>query len=106
QGDQEALVLRDEDEIDERDDDEEDVERLVALPRLVPGDTLPSDVVARWECLGGDLLDRLNGLTARVPLPGNGLDRGGRVEVVAGDLVETLLLLDLHERRVGDHLPA
>ena len=62
----EALVLPDQHQIDEGDDDEEDINRLVPLSCLVVSEARPADVVTARQRLGGDLLDRLDGLTGAV----------------------------------------
>ena len=38
-------------------------------------------------------------------MAGGALDGGGGIQVVAVDLVQALLLLELHERGIGDHFP-
>src|SRR5512135_277245 len=102
---QEALVLPDQHQIDEDDDDQEDVNGQVPLPRLVVREALPADAVAGRQRLGGDLADRVDGLPAGVAGRRRPLNGGGGVQVIAVDLVQALLLLDAHERGVGDHLP-
>ena len=100
-----ALVLPDQHQIDEGDDDEEDINCLVPLSRLVVRETCPAEVETARQRLGGDLLDRLDGLTGAVAGSRCTLNGGGGVQVVAGDLVQALLLLERHERGVGDHFP-
>ena len=73
----EALVLPDQHQIDEDDDDEEDINRLVPLSRLVVRETCPADVVTARQRLGGDLLDRLDGLTGAVAGSRAHLNGGG-----------------------------
>ena len=90
----EALVLPDQHQIDEGDDDEEDIDRLVPLPCLVVSETRPADVETARQRLGADLLDRLDGLTGAVAGSRRALDGGGGVQVVPGDLVQALLLFD------------
>src|SRR5579883_726984 len=99
----EALVLPDQHQIDEGDDDQEDVNRLIALSRLIVGKALPAEAVTVRERLSGDLIDRLDGLTAAIAGRRRTLNDGARIQVIPGDLVQSLLLLDLHERGVGDH---
>jgi hypothetical protein len=65
-GQDEALVLGREHQVDEGEHHEEDVERFVAALRLVVRQALPRDVVAARERARGDLADRVDGVAARV----------------------------------------
>ena len=56
--------------------------------------------------LGGNLPDRLDGLTGAVAGSRCTLNGGGGIHVIAIDFVQSLLFLDRHERGVGNHLPA
>src|SRR5206468_2524060 len=78
----EALVLRHQDEVDEGDDDQEDVDGLVPLFRLVVRDTFPAEAVTGRQRLGGDLPDCVEGLTATVAGSGSALNGGGRIQVI------------------------
>jgi len=104
QGNQEALILRHEHEVDEDHHDDEDVECRVALLRLVPRQAFPAEGIAARQGGGGDLLHRIDGLTGGITRGRHELNGGRGVEVVARDLVQALRLLQLHESRVGDHL--
>src|SRR5690606_23165925 len=53
----------------------------------------------------GNLLHCLNGLTGRVARSRYELNSSRGEQVISGDLVQPLLFLQLHEGRVGDHLP-
>ena len=101
----ETLVLPDQHQIDEDDDDQEDIDRRVPLVRLVVREAFPADAVTARQRLGGDFLDRLDGLTAAVAGGRCTLNGGGGIQVVAVDLVQALLLLDLHERRSRGPFP-
>src|SRR5205085_2521920 len=92
-------------QIDEGDDNQEDINRLVPLSRLVVRDTCPAEAVTVRQRLGGDLLDRLEGLPAAVAESWSTLNGSAGIQVISGDFVQALLLLDLHERRVRDHVP-
>src|SRR5579883_807926 len=100
----EALVLPDQYQIDEGDDDEEDVNRFIPRSRFVIRETSPVDVVIRRYNLGigGNFPNCLDGLPGAVARSRCALDGGGGVEVETGDLVQPLLLLDRHERGVGN----
>ncbi len=91
----ETLVLPNQYQIDEDDDDQEDINRLVPLSRLVIREAFPADAVTARQRLGGDLLDRLDGLTAAVAGSRRTLNGGGGIQVIAVDLVQALLLLEL-----------
>ena len=80
----ETLVLPNQDQIDEDDDDEEDVDRQVALARFVVRESFPAEVVTGRQRLGGDLLDRLDGLTAAVAGCRCALNGGGGVQSCSG----------------------
>jgi hypothetical protein len=67
---QEALVLADQHQVHEHDDDQEDVERLVAALYLVEGEARPVDVVAARQHLLGHLLDGADRLAAAVARAG------------------------------------
>jgi hypothetical protein len=97
--------LRDQHQIDEGDDDEEDINGLVPLSCLVVSETRPADVETGRQRPGADLLDRLDGLAGAVANSRRALNGGGGVQVIAGDLIQTLLLYARHERGVGDHFP-
>src|SRR6202008_1288459 len=76
---------------------------LVPLPCLVVSETKPADVETARQRLGADLLDRLDGLTGAVASSRRALNGGGGVQVVPGDLIQTLLFYERHERGIGDH---
>src|SRR5579883_2231404 len=101
----EALVLPDQHQIDEGDDDQENVHRLVPGSRFVIRETGPVDIVTARQRLLGDLPNRLHGLPGTVARSRRALNGGGGVEVIPGDLVQTLFLFDPHERGVGNHFP-
>src|SRR4029079_5614500 len=74
--------------------------------RLVIRETGPTDAETSRQRLGGDLLDRVDGLTGAVAGSRCALNGGGGIQVVAVDLVQSLLLLERHESGGRDHFPA
>ena len=92
-------------EVHEYHDDQEDVDRQVALAGLVVRESLPTETVAGGQRLGRDLLNRLDRLAAGITRRRGALNRRGRIEVVPVDLIEPLELTELGERGIRHHFP-
>jgi hypothetical protein len=103
EGDEEALVERHHDEIDEEDADEEDADDVGARLTLLAGDAAELNAVAHGQFLLGDLADGTDGIACAVTLCHRASDVDAAHHVEAAERLRHVLLAEGDELADRQH---
>ena len=103
---EETLVERTQDEVDQQNTDTEDNGRVAAGLRLLARDAVELESVALRQHLGGDFADRLDGVARRITAGGRTVHGDRVVEVEAVEHFGTVYARQVHELAQRRHFAA